>query len=96
MRLFTTCRGCGRKIYLDVHADSRRDLAKSPRSKGKQQNTFHEKYGKGNAGLDGFALHSHKLGLTHPATKRDMIFQAPPPADMERVLEKLRSGSGVT
>lgn len=27
LRLFTTCRGCGRKIYLDVHADSRRDLA---------------------------------------------------------------------
>lgn len=55
-----------------------------------------EKYGRGNAGLAGFALHSHKLGLTHPATKRDMIFQAPPPADMGRALEKLRSGSGVT
>ncbi len=53
-----------------------------------------EKYGRGSSEINGFTLHSHILGLTHPVTKRDMIFQAPPPSDMERVLNRLRSGCG--
>lgn len=52
-------------------------------------------YGTGIGCIDGFALHSHRLGLNHPATKRDMIFKAPLPADMQYALERLRQGSDV-
>jgi 23S rRNA pseudouridine1911/1915/1917 synthase len=36
------------------------------------------------------ALHAHTLGFRHPATGRDLDFEAPLPADMAYVLEQLR------
>lgn len=40
--------------------------------------------------IQGQALHSHTLVLTHPRTRERMTFTAPLPADMENILKKLR------
>ncbi len=40
--------------------------------------------------IQGQALHSHTLSLTHPTTGERMNFTAPLPADMEKILEYLR------
>ena len=40
--------------------------------------------------IDGQALHSHTLSLTHPTTGEDMTFVAPLPADMQEILRELR------
>ena len=39
--------------------------------------------------IDGQALHSHTLSLTHPTTGERMKFVAPLPADMQKILDKL-------
>jgi 23S rRNA pseudouridine1911/1915/1917 synthase len=36
-------------------------------------------------------LHAAELGFTHPITGREMRFEAPPPADFEQTLAKLRA-----
>lgn len=36
------------------------------------------------------ALHARRLGFTHPATGRPLVFEAPLPADMEDLLTRLR------
>lgn len=41
--------------------------------------------------LDGQALHAFALGFRHPASGEPMLFEAPLPDDMERLLEKLRT-----
>lgn len=57
-------------------------------------------YGKGAAGLKAGGgeikglvkrqmLHSHRLGLAHPFSGREMEFEAPPAPDMKTVLDKL-------
>ncbi|MCB9800092.1 MAG: RluA family pseudouridine synthase [Candidatus Omnitrophica bacterium] len=38
------------------------------------------------------ALHAAKLGITHPKTKQEMLFESPLPADMQAVLDRLESG----
>ena len=51
------------------------------------------KYGrcKSPFGIKGQALHSRKLTLKHPATGAEMIFEAPLPEDMEKILAALRN-----
>ena len=41
--------------------------------------------------IDGQALHSLQLTLTHPVTKEEMTFTAPLPTDMEKILTGLRN-----
>ena len=41
--------------------------------------------------IQGQALHSMQLTLTHPATREEMTFTAPLPADMEKILTGLRN-----
>jgi 23S rRNA pseudouridine1911/1915/1917 synthase len=36
-------------------------------------------------------LHAWQLGFVHPQTGRDMSFESPIPADMQALIEKLRS-----
>lgn len=36
-------------------------------------------------------LHAASLGFIHPLTKKEVVFSAPPPADMQEILDKLRS-----
>jgi 23S rRNA pseudouridine1911/1915/1917 synthase len=38
-------------------------------------------------------LHAASLGFIHPLTKKAVLFSAPPPADMQEILEKLRGTS---
>ncbi|MDQ6761653.1 MAG: RNA pseudouridine synthase, partial [Bacteroidota bacterium] len=38
-------------------------------------------------------LHAQQLGFIHPATKKEMSFESPLPADMESVIEKWRKYS---
>jgi 23S rRNA pseudouridine1911/1915/1917 synthase len=38
------------------------------------------------------ALHATRLGLLHPLTRRLQQWEAPPPADMQALLEELRYG----
>jgi 23S rRNA pseudouridine1911/1915/1917 synthase len=45
----------------------------------------------GPLGLDRPALHAAVLGFDHPETGARMRFEAPPPADLEAVLERIRS-----
>ena len=40
-------------------------------------------------GISGQALHSHTLGLIHPTTRERMIFTAPLPDDMKKILDEL-------
>ena len=40
--------------------------------------------------ISGQCLHAGELRLTHPKTNKEMIFSAPMPATMEKLLEKLR------
>ena len=49
---------------------------------------------RGNFAIEGQALHSMSLELTHPATGERMKFQAPMPNDMSELIEKLRHKSG--
>ena len=41
--------------------------------------------------IQGQALHSLQLTLTHPVTKEEMTFTAPVPSDMEKILTGLRN-----
>ncbi len=41
--------------------------------------------------LDRQALHAYKLSFDHPVTKKRLIVEAPLPADMQQVLEKIKS-----
>lgn len=43
------------------------------------------------AAMDGQALHAAVLGFTHPESGENMLFEAPLPADMVRLLERLRN-----
>ena len=40
--------------------------------------------------LDRILLHARRLGFVHPVTSAAMVFEAPPPACFERILELLR------
>ena len=40
------------------------------------------------------ALHARRLAFEHPVTKEDVEFEAPLPADLEELIETLRSSSG--
>ena len=42
------------------------------------------------AGLPRQALHAHTLGFTHPTTGAEMDFEAPPPPDMQHVVDRVR------
>ena len=44
---------------------------------------------RGGRGLDRPALHAQVLGFTHPRTREPLRFEAPPPADLERLLADL-------
>lgn len=44
--------------------------------------------------IEGQALHSHELRLKHPIRGEEMVFTAPLPTDMEKILAKLRSQKG--
>lgn len=43
------------------------------------------------AAMDGQALHASVLGFRHPASGESLLFEAPLPEDMVRLLEKLRN-----
>jgi 23S rRNA pseudouridine1911/1915/1917 synthase len=50
----------------------------------------------GRRGLDLIArqaLHAARLSLTHPLTREPLAFEAPPPADMAQLRERLRAGA---
>jgi len=38
------------------------------------------------------ALHAHRLGFRHPGDGRALIFEAPLPADLAQLVERLRGG----
>ncbi|MCQ2008887.1 MAG: RluA family pseudouridine synthase [Sporolactobacillus sp.] len=42
--------------------------------------------------IEGQALHAAELGFSHPVTHEFMLFQAPLPGDMKKLLEDLRAG----
>lgn len=44
-------------------------------------------------GLSGQALHARRLGFRHPATGRPVSYEAPLPADMQKLLDHLREES---
>lgn len=44
--------------------------------------------------IEGQALHSAELRLKHPVSGEEMVFEAPMPTDMEKILHKLRSRKG--
>lgn len=50
------------------------------------------KYGIGKQpfSIKGQALHSAQLKFTHPATNQEMVFSAPLPADMQKIITQLR------
>ncbi|TSB46344.1 RluA family pseudouridine synthase [Alkalicoccobacillus porphyridii] len=49
------------------------------------------KYGpKKTLDINGQALHASVLGFTHPRTGEEMLFEAPMPEDMEKLLKKLQ------
>lgn len=51
----------------------------------------------GDALLDGFrrqALHAFRLGLRHPVTHQDMVWEAPIPDDFQHLLDRLRGAGG--
>jgi 23S rRNA pseudouridine1911/1915/1917 synthase len=39
------------------------------------------------------ALHAHRLAFRHPADERPLSFDAPPPADLEKLFRRLRAAS---
>jgi 23S rRNA pseudouridine1911/1915/1917 synthase len=41
--------------------------------------------------FDRQALHAHRLSFTHPANGRLLRFEAPPPSDLQGLIERLRS-----
>ena len=41
--------------------------------------------------MDGQALHAAVLGFVHPMTQKYMEFEAPLPADIEHLLDRLRT-----
>jgi len=43
------------------------------------------------AGFPRQALHATRLGFAHPVTGEDLTFEAPPPADMEALIQTLRA-----
>ncbi len=45
--------------------------------------------------LEGQALHARRLSFTHPRTREEMTFEAPPPVDFQRVLDILRQETTV-
>ncbi len=45
-------------------------------------------------GLKGQALHAQMLGFEHPATHKQLRFEAPPPEDFQRALDTLRNQRG--
>jgi 23S rRNA pseudouridine1911/1915/1917 synthase len=42
-------------------------------------------------GADRQMLHAASLGFMHPTSKKEVFFSAPPPTDMQTILERLRS-----
>ncbi len=44
--------------------------------------------------IQGQALHSKELRFFHPSSKREMVFQAEMPADMQKILRRLRQEKG--
>jgi len=44
--------------------------------------------------IQGQALHSRELRFLHPSSKREMVFQAEMPADMQKILRRLRQEKG--
>ena len=53
------------------------------------------KYGSGKSPfkIQGQALHSHNLSLVHPKTGANMVFEAPLPEDMKKILSALRNSN---
>jgi 23S rRNA pseudouridine1911/1915/1917 synthase len=49
---------------------------------------------RGSPGLDRPALHAQILGFSHPRTRERLRFEAPPPADLERLLADLELREG--
>jgi 23S rRNA pseudouridine1911/1915/1917 synthase len=41
------------------------------------------------------ALHAFRLGFVHPLTGQDMMFEAPPPADMTTLIQQLRANKRI-
>ena len=42
--------------------------------------------------ISGQALHARELTFTHPVTGETLVFEAPLPEDMRRILDKLKAG----
>ena len=40
--------------------------------------------------IDRMALHAYKITLTHPVSGETLVFKAPPPADIEMAMTRLR------
>ena len=73
----------GRTHQIRVHMNSiGHPLVNDPKYGPKKSSPF---------AIQGQALHSLQLTLTHPVTKEEMTFTAPLPADMEKILTGLRN-----
>lgn len=73
----------GRTHQIRVHMNSiGHPLINDPKYGPKKSSSF---------AIQGQALHSLQLTLTHPVTKEEMTFTAPLPADMEKILTGLRN-----
>ncbi len=73
----------GRTHQIRVHMTSiGHPLVNDPKYGPKKSSSF---------AINGQALHSLQLTLTHPVTKEEMTFTAPLPTDMEKILTGLRN-----
>ena len=73
----------GRTHQIRVHMNSiGHPLVNDPKYGPKKSSPF---------AIQGQALHSLQLTLTHPVTREEMTFTAPLPADMEKILTGLRN-----
>jgi 23S rRNA pseudouridine1911/1915/1917 synthase len=82
----------GRTHQLRVHMSSLRHPIVSDTLYGARKITVGQLFGTNDdtSIMPRFALHAHKIQFRHPITGKDMLIQAPPPADFSNLLDLLR------
>lgn len=81
----------GRTHQIRVHLSSIGYSVAGDKLYGGVGSTFHQTHGKNISSIHRQMLHAHILGFVHPKTGRYLEFTAPIPADMEGILNFLRT-----
>lgn len=81
----------GRTHQIRVHLSSIGYSVAGDKLYGGVGSTFHQTHGKNTSSIHRQMLHAHILGFVHPKTGRYLEFTAPIPADMEGILNFLRT-----